>query len=69
MKVKVNPEGIEKQLDAICKAIEKTIERYSEFYAEYGWDNFTETLSNSAAQIYMMKTMIHNAEVMERGRQ
>lgn len=65
MKVKRNPEAIEKYLDDICKNIEGTIEDYTKYYAEYGWDKFTDTLANCSAQLYMMKTMIHNAGVMK----
>ena len=64
MKIKEEAQGIEEKLESICQDIECVIEAYEKYNAEYGWDNFSETLANAAAQLYMMRMMIHNAEVI-----
>lgn len=65
MKVRSEQEGIEKALENVCLRIEEINENYQKYYAEYGWDSFSETLANVAAQLYMMRQMIHNAEVIK----
>lgn len=51
------------KLERICGELEQIIEDYTENYADYGWDNFTETLANVSAQIYMMAIMARNAQI------
>lgn len=64
MKIKGDAKPIEDRLETICECIEGVVEDYERHYAEYGWDSFSETLANVSAQLYMMRMMIHNAEVM-----
>lgn len=66
MKIKRESKNIETRLENICVSIENIVEIYSQNFAEYGWDNFTETLANVSAQLYMMRVMIHNAEVIDK---
>ncbi|MEE1162626.1 MAG: hypothetical protein UHU21_02925 [Lachnospiraceae bacterium] len=66
MKIKRESKNIETRLENICVSIETIVEIYSQNFAEYGWDNFTETLANVSAQLYMMRVMIHNAEVIDK---
>lgn len=66
MKIKRESKNIETRLENICVSIEDIVEIYSKNFAEYGWDNFTETLANVLAQLYMMRVMIHNAEVIDK---
>ena len=66
MKIKRESKNIETRLENICVSIEDIVEIYSKNFAEYGWDNFTETLANVSAQLYMMRVMIHNAEVIDK---
>ncbi len=63
MNVKKETAEIEKRLCSISKEIESVITDYMENYAEYGWDNFTETLANVSAQIYMQGIVLKNAHV------
>lgn len=62
MKIRGYAQHLEERLETICKEIESIIESYSKDNADYGWDNFTETLANVSAQLYMMRVMLHNAE-------
>ena len=63
MTVKKEPWELEKQLEGTMEQIELMITLYLDEYADYGWDSFTETLTNVSAQLYMMKVMIANADV------
>lgn len=63
MKIRGDAQIIEDRITDVCVEIEKIIEDYTDDYAEYGWDNFTETLANVSAQLYMMRVMIHNARI------
>ena len=65
MIVKKDMSDITDKLDRLTTDIECIISDYLDEYADYGWDNFTETLSNVAAQIYMLKIMSENATVKE----
>ena len=56
------------KLERICGGLEQIIKEYTENYADYGWDNFTETLANVSAQIYMMSIMARNAQVKDESR-
>lgn len=63
MVVKKDISAITDKLDQLTTDMECIIADYISEYAEYGWDNFPETLSNVAAQIYRLKIMCENAEV------
>ena len=55
--------GIIENLEFASKRIEAIIADYLEDYADYGWDNFTETLANVSAQLYMQTIICRNATV------
>lgn len=63
MKIRGDAQIIEDRITDVCVEIEKIIEDYKDDYAEYGWDNFTETLANVSSQLYMMRVIIHNARI------
>lgn len=65
MIVKKDMSDIADKLDRLTTDIECIISDYIDEYADYGWDNFTETLSNVAEQIYMLKIVSENATVKE----
>lgn len=63
MKIRKDGAEIEKKLADARAIIEEILEDYAEDCALYGWDNFTETVANAGAQLYLVQMMIHNAEV------
>lgn len=55
MFVKKEMSEISKRLGAVQKTIEEILVDYDTEYADYGWDNFSETLANISAQIYLLR--------------
>lgn len=67
MTVKQEPEKIISMLQLVQKSLESIISEYLEDYADYGWDSFTEDLSNVSAQLYKDEIMLKNATVIKEG--
>lgn len=65
MRVKKHPSDIYYSLEEIRKKLDYIVSEYLEDYAEYGWDSFTEDISNISAQLYKDETMLRNAEVQD----
>ena len=63
MTVKENPKDLIDRLERVKSILESTIDAYLEDYADYGWDSFTEDLSNVSAQIYKDEIMLKNATI------
>ena len=63
MIVKNEMSGIDSTLGEIQESIEDVVKDYIDNYADYGWDNFSETLANVSAQIYMLRIQCRNAIV------
>ena len=55
MFVKKEMSEISKALESAQKTINEIITDYMTDYADYGWDNFSETLANMSAQIYLLR--------------
>lgn len=65
MTVRKEMSEIVESLEANAKQLENIIQDYMENYADYGWDSFTETMANVAAQIYMQAIICRNAIVKQ----
>ena len=65
MRVKKHPSDIYYSLESIRKTLDSIISNYLEDYADYGWDSFTEDISNISAQLYKDEIMLRNAEVSD----
>ena len=63
MEVKLETTEIDGRLEKIQLELEEIIKDYQDNYTEYGWDNFSETLANVTAQIYMQRIVCRNATV------
>lgn len=63
MEIKKYGEDIQERICHVCSELEDILSDYSSDYATYGWDNFSETIANVSAQLYMMKMMIQNATI------
>lgn len=55
MFVKKEMSEISKALESAQKTINEIITDYMTDYTDYGWDNFSETLANMSAQIYLLR--------------
>ena len=65
MTVKEEPKRIISLLKQTQEVLESIITEYLEDYADYGWDSFTEDISNVSAQLYKDEIMLRNAEIKE----
>ena len=65
IKDKASADICKANIEKACAIIEQTVQIYNDNCAEYGWDSFSETLTNASAQLYMMGIMIHNAKDMK----
>ena len=65
MTVKEDPQRIISMLQKAQGFLESIISKYLEEYADYGWDSFTEDLSNISAQLYKDEIMLKNASVKD----
>lgn len=65
MTVKKEPKRIISLLEQTQGFIESIISEYLSDYADYGWDSFTEDLSNISAQLYKDEIMLKNASVKD----
>lgn len=65
MTVKEEPKRLISKLEQAQGFLETIISEYLETYADYGWDSFTEDLSNISAQLYKDEIMLKNASVEE----
>ena len=63
MTVKQDPSDLNARLNIITLKLEEIIADYLEEYAEYGWDNIAEDLTNVSAMIYAKRIMLQNAKV------
>ena len=63
MEVKLETTEIDGRLEKIQLELEEIIKDYKDNYSSYGWDNFSETLANVTAQIYMQRIVCRNATV------
>lgn len=63
MIVKKNMNEIIQKLEKISNDINDVVKDYIDNYADYGWDNFSETLANVSAQIFMQNIVAKNAEI------
>ena len=66
MTVKREPSDLYYDLETIRSKLNNIISNYLEDYADYGWDSFTEDLSNVSAQLYKDEIMLRNAEIKEK---
>ena len=63
MTVRREPKEIISKLGQAQGFLESIISDYLENYADYGWDSFTEDISNISAQLYKDGIMLKNAKV------
>lgn len=63
MIVKKDMNEIIQKLEKISNDINDVVKDYIDNYADYGWDNFSETLANVSAQIFMQNIVAKNAEI------
>lgn len=68
MEVKLETTEIDGRLKKVQMELEEIIKDYQDNYTTYGWDNFSETLANVAAQIYMQRIVCRNATVKKEWR-
>ena len=63
MTVRRESKEIISKLEQAQGFLESIISDYLENYADYGWDSFTEDISNISAQLYKDGIMLKNAKV------
>ena len=63
MEVKHEMTEIDSRLEEVQLELEEIIKDYQDNYTSYGWDFFSESLANAAAQIYMQRVVCRNATV------
>lgn len=58
MTVKEDPKTIISMLEQAQGFLESLISKYLEDYSDYGWDSFTEDISNVSAQLHKDEIML-----------
>lgn len=64
MIVKKETKDLISNLEQVQTILNITISEYLKSYAGYGWDSFTEDLTNVSAQLHKEKIMLANAEMI-----